>query len=87
MRIFEGLGEEFIAPRVRAFVAEAFTEATGMTIDDLYASEVGTYGYNSKHMRMYQLKKMLQLVNEMNERDGFPQLTIMAQVANPNGEM
>ena len=32
----EGMGDEVIQPRVRAFFAQAFTEATGMTVDDLY---------------------------------------------------
>jgi hypothetical protein len=80
----EGMGVEVTQTRVRAFFAQAFTEATGMTIDDLYRSNVGAHGYDSKEMRMFQLFKMLQLVNEFNARDGSPQLVVGS--ANPNNE-
>jgi hypothetical protein len=80
----EGMGDEVIQTRVRAFFAQAFTEATGLTIDDLYRSNVGAHGYNSKEMRMFQLYKMLHLVNEFNAMDGSPLLTL--GTANPNKE-
>jgi hypothetical protein len=85
--VSKGLGDKYIPPRVRAFFAQAFIEATGLTIDDLYASGLGSNGYNTKDMRMYQLRRMLHLVNGMNTGNGSPQLTIGLQVANPNAEM
>ena len=85
--VSEGMGEEVIAPRVRAFFAQGFTEATGLTIDELYATHAGIHGFNSKYVRMFQLKKMLDLVNEFNARDGSPLLTVGVTVADPNDEM
>jgi hypothetical protein len=82
LAISEGLKDECISPRVRAFFAQAFIEATGMNIDDLYASGVGVSGFNMKAMRMFQLRRMLQLVNEMNAQDNSPLLTIGCVVPN-----
>jgi hypothetical protein len=80
--VSEGLQGETISPRVRAFFVQAFIEATGMTIDDLYASGIGISGFNRKAMRMFQLRRMLQLVNEMNAQDNSPLLTIGCVVPN-----
>ena len=82
--VSERLGDEYLPPHVRAFFAQAFIEATGLMIDDLYTSGVGTSGYNTMNMRMYQLRRMLQLVNGLDVRDGAPQLTI--QALDPNHE-
>jgi hypothetical protein len=80
----EGMGTEVIQTRVRAFFVQGFTKATGLTIDDLYQSNVGAHGYDSKEMRMFQLFRMLQLVNEFNAKDGSPQLVVGR--ANPNNK-
>ena len=80
----EVMGDEVIQTRVRAFFAQAFTEATGLTIDDLYRSNVGAHGYDSKEMHMFQLHKMLHLVNKFNAMDGSPLLTL--GTVNPNNE-
>ena len=84
--ITEGLGEEVITPRVRAFTNQAYIEATGMTIDDLYESGAGTFGFNSKEVRMFQLRKLLNSVNKMNAAANSPQMTIVSMVPNPTGE-
>jgi hypothetical protein len=74
--VSEGMKDEVMHPRVRAFVAQAFTMATGLTVDDLYTSGVGAHGYDSKPMRRFQLDKMLGLVNEWNLLEASPALTI-----------
>ena len=79
----EGMGVEVTPPRVRAFFAAGFMEATGMTLDDLYACKVGSLGYNSKEVRMFQLRNMLQLVNQLNAQDGTPPFVIGSLTPNP----
>ena len=77
------MGAEVTAPRVRAFFATGFMEATGMALDDLYACKVGSLGYNSKEVRMFQLRNMLRLVNELNAQDGTPAFVIGSLTPNP----
>ena len=85
LEVSEGMREDVLPPRPRAFFVQGFTEAMGMTVDDLYRSQVGLHGYNSKEVRMFQLMRMLHLVNELNARDGSPALSI--GISNPNQEL
>jgi hypothetical protein len=80
----EGMKDQSTEPRVRAFFAGGFMEAMGMTVDDLYRSQAGSKGYNSRDVCLFQLMHMLQLVNEFNAQDGSPLLSI--GFANNHGE-
>ena len=79
------MGTDVTTPRLRAFFAAGFQEAMGMTLDDLYTCKAGSLGYNTKDVRMFQLKRMLQIVNEFNDMDGSPRFVIGC--LNPNADL
>jgi len=75
VHVYEGLGDEVLSPRARAFYVKAFTEATGLTIDDMYSMDYGSFNYR-KALRLRQVGRLLAKVNEMNAFDGSPSLVL-----------
>jgi hypothetical protein len=84
LAVTEGLGDDILHARHRAFVVQAFTEATKCTIDDLYACQVGMSGY-TKDVRLLQIAKLLWEVNQVNALDGSPRLALV-EVENPESQ-
>jgi len=79
------MGTDVTTPRMRAFFVAGFLDAMGLTLDDLYACKAGSLGYDTKEVRMFQLKRMLEIVNKFNDQDGTPHYVIGS--LNPNADL
>jgi hypothetical protein len=71
--VTESLQGDLFSPRHRAFIAKAFIEATGLTVDDLYSSDIGTFNYG-RAMAFRQLEALLRKINNINAIVGSPML-------------
>jgi hypothetical protein len=73
IHIIESMRDDFLHPRHRAFIVEAFQKATCLTIDDMY----GEYGPGSaeyeRRIRLLQVTRLLEKVNALNRLEGLPE--------------
>lgn len=66
--VTEGMMDQRLSPRLRAFVTKAFREATGLTVDDLYQGKKTAFAQEKKEMAI-QLKFLLEKFNNLRGPD------------------
>jgi hypothetical protein len=64
--VLEGLGDEVVPARLRAFTNQVFKRTMCLTINDLYGDDYGTEKYEAR-LRLKQAAHMLQIVNKSEE--------------------
>jgi hypothetical protein len=65
-KVMKSLCDQRLPPRLRAFVVQAFNDATGWTVDDLYRDTK----LDSKNQKRLYLKQINHLVGVLNTMQG-----------------
>jgi hypothetical protein len=66
-RVSEGMRDELVPARLRAFINQAFKKMTFLTLEDLYSPEYGSLEYEAR-LRLKQAARVLRSVN-INEAE------------------
>jgi len=72
LQLSEGMRDEVLPTRTRAFFAQAFTEMTGLTVDDLYAKDIE----GPEYKRALCLVQVARFLAEINSACGSPLLVL-----------